>query len=60
MIGHSVTDLIAEVVVARDLETTAHEIISAVHPHPTLSEAIMEAVAEAYNEGVHLGTPVKK
>lgn len=60
MIGHSVTDMIAEAVVARDLETTGHEIIAAVHPHPTLSEAIMEAVAEAYNEGVHLGTPVKK
>ncbi|HAC14803.1 MAG TPA: dihydrolipoyl dehydrogenase, partial [Bacteroidetes bacterium] len=60
MIGHTVTDMIAEVVVARDLETTGHEIISAVHPHPSLSEAIMEAVAEAYNEGVHLGTPVKK
>ncbi|MCC5925772.1 MAG: dihydrolipoyl dehydrogenase [Bacteroidetes bacterium] len=60
MIGHSVTDMIAEAVVARDLETTGHEIIAAVHPHPTLSEAVMEAVAEAYNEGVHLGTPVKK
>jgi dihydrolipoamide dehydrogenase len=45
--------------VARDLETTAHEIITAVHPHPTLSEAVMEAVAEAYGEGVHLGTPAK-
>jgi len=60
MIGHSVTDMIAEAVVARELETTGHEIIAAVHPHPTLSEAVMEAVAEAYNEGVHLGTPVKK
>lgn len=60
MIGFGVTELIAEAVVARDLETTGHEIISAVHPHPTLSEAVMEAVAEAYNEGVHLGTPVKK
>jgi dihydrolipoamide dehydrogenase len=60
MIGDSVTEMISEAVVARDLETTGHEIISAVHPHPTLSEAIMEAVAEAYNEGVHLGTPVKK
>lgn len=59
MIGFGVTEMIAEAVVARDLETTGHEIISAVHPHPTLSEAIMEAVAEAYNEGVHLGTPVK-
>jgi dihydrolipoamide dehydrogenase len=60
MIGFGVTDMIAEAVVARELETTGHEIISAVHPHPTLSEAVMEAVAEAYNEGVHLGTPVKK
>lgn len=60
MIGDGVTEMIAEAVVARDLETTGHEIIAAVHPHPTLSEAVMEAVAEAYNEGVHLGTPVKK
>jgi len=60
MIGDSVTEMVAEAVVARDLETTGHEIISAIHPHPTLSEAVMEAVAEAYNEGVHLGTPVKK
>lgn len=60
MIGDGVTEMIAEAVVARDLETTGHEIISAVHPHPTMSEAVMEAVAEAYNEGVHLGTPVKK
>ena len=59
MIGFGVTEMIAEAVVARDPETTGHEIISAVHPHPTLSEAVMEAVAEAYNEGVHLGTPVK-
>ncbi len=60
MIGAGVTDMIAEAVVARDLETTGHEIIQAVHPHPTMSEAVMEAAAEAYNEGVHLGTPVKK
>lgn len=60
MIGADVTELIAEVVVARELETTGHEIISAVHPHPTLSEAVMEAVSEAYNVGVELGTPVKK
>jgi dihydrolipoamide dehydrogenase len=52
--------MISEAVVARDLETTGHEIIAAVHPHPTLSEAVMEAVAEAYGEGVHLGTPAKK
>ncbi len=60
MIGSHVTELIAEVVVARDLETTGHEIISAVHPHPTMSEAVMEAAAEAYGEGVHLGTKPKK
>jgi len=62
MIGSHVTELIAEAVVARDLETTGHEIISAVHPHPTMSEAVMEAVAEAYGEGVHLGSkqPEKK
>jgi dihydrolipoamide dehydrogenase len=60
MIGSHVTELIGEAVVARDLETTGHEIISAVHPHPTMSEAVMEAVAEAYGEGVHLGTQPKK
>ena len=60
MIGSHVTELIAETVVARDLETTGHEIISAVHPHPTMSEAVMEAVAEAYGEGVHLGSKPKK
>ncbi|WNJ18994.1 dihydrolipoyl dehydrogenase [Pontibacter sp. G13] len=54
MIGAGVTDMIAEVVVARDLETTGHEIIQAVHPHPTMSEAVMEAAAEAYGECVHL------
>jgi Pyruvate/2-oxoglutarate dehydrogenase complex, dihydrolipoamide dehydrogenase (E3) component, and related enzymes len=59
MIGAHVTELIAEAVVARDLETTGHEIIQAVHPHPTMSEAIMEAVAEAYGEGVHLGSKPK-
>jgi dihydrolipoamide dehydrogenase len=60
MIGYGVTEMISEAVVARDLETTGHEIIAAVHPHPTLSEAVMEAVAEAFGEGVHLGTPAKK
>ena len=60
MIGSHVTELIAEAVVARDLETTGHEIISAVHPHPTMSEAVMEAAAEAYGEGVHLGSKPKK
>lgn len=54
MVGANVTEMIAEVVVARKLETTAHEIIKSVHPHPTMSEAIMEAVADAYGEGIHL------
>lgn len=54
MIGDNVTELIAEVVVARKLETTGREVINAVHPHPTMSEAIMEAVAQAYGECVDL------
>ena len=54
MIGYNVTEMIAEVVVARKLETTAHEIIKSIHPHPTMSEAIMEATAAAYNEVIHL------
>ncbi len=53
-IGANVTELIAEVVVARKLETTGHEIIKSVHPHPTMSEAIMEAAAAAYGEVIHL------
>ncbi len=54
MIGANVTEMIAEIVVARKLETTAHEIIKAVHPHPTMSEAIMEAAAAAYGEVINL------
>ena len=54
MIGANVTEMIAEVVVARKLETTGHEIIKSVHPHPTMSEAIMEAAAAAYDEVIHL------
>ena len=54
MIGYNVTEMIAEVVTARKLETTAHEIIKAVHPHPTMSEAVMEATAAAYDEVIHL------
>ena len=53
-IGANVTEMIAEVVVARKLETTGHEIIKSVHPHPTMSEAIMEASAAAYDEVIHL------
>ncbi len=54
MIGANVTEMISEIVVARKLETTAHEIMKAVHPHPTMSEAIMEAAAAAYGEVIHL------
>lgn len=54
MIGVGVTDMIAEAVVARKLETTGHEVLKAVHPHPTMSEAVMEAVAAAYGEVIHL------
>ena len=54
MIGANVTELIAEAVVARKLETTAHEIIKSIHPHPTMSEAIMEATAAAFGEVIHL------
>lgn len=54
MIGANVTEMIAELVVARKLETTGHELIKAVHPHPTLSEAVMEAAAAAYGEVIHI------
>jgi len=54
MIGANVTEMIAEAVIARKLETTGHEILKTVHPHPTLSEAFMEATAAAYNEVIHL------
>ncbi len=54
MIGAGVTDMIAEAVLARKLETTGHEVLKAVHPHPTMSEAVMEAVADAYDEVIHL------
>lgn len=54
MIGDNVTEMIAEAVAARKLETTGHEIIKTVHPHPTMSEAIMEAAADAYGEVIHL------
>jgi len=53
-IGANVTEMIAEVVTARKLETTGHEIIKSVHPHPTMSEAVMEAAAAAYGEVIHL------
>ena len=54
MVGTGVTEMIAEAVVARKLETTGHEILKSVHPHPTLSEAVMEAVAAAYGEVIHI------
>jgi dihydrolipoamide dehydrogenase len=54
MIGANVTEIIAELVVARKLETTAHEIMRSVHPHPTMSEAVMEAAADALGEVIHL------
>jgi len=53
-IGANVTEMIAEVVVARNLETTGHEIIKSIHPHPTMSEAVMEACADAYGEVIHM------
>jgi dihydrolipoamide dehydrogenase len=52
MIGMNVTEMIAEVVTARKLETTAHEILNAIHPHPTMSEGIKEATAVAYGEAI--------
>ena len=54
MIGAGVTDMIAEAVLARKLETTGHEVLKTVHPHPTMSEAVMESVAAAYGEVIHL------
>jgi dihydrolipoamide dehydrogenase len=54
MIGANVTEMIAEIVAARKLETTGHEILRTVHPHPTMSEAVMEATAAAYGEVIHL------
>ena len=54
MIGAGVTDMIAEAVLGRKLETTGHEVLKTVHPHPTMSEAVMEAVADAYNEVIHI------
>ncbi len=54
MIGDNVTEMIAEAVVARKLESTGREIIDAVHPHPTMSEALMEAMAAAFGELIHI------
>lgn len=54
MIGSNVTEMIAEAVLARKMEVTGHEILKTIHPHPTMSEAFMEAVAAAYDEVIHL------
>jgi len=54
MIGAGVTDMIAEAILGRKLETTGHEVLKTIHPHPTMSEAVMEAVADAYDEVIHL------
>jgi len=54
MIGTGVTDMIAEAVLGRKLETTGHEVLKTIHPHPTMSEAVMEAVADAYGEVIHI------
>ncbi|MDR2037580.1 MAG: dihydrolipoyl dehydrogenase [Bacteroidales bacterium] len=54
MIGENVTEMLAEIVVARNLEVTGHELIKSIHPHPTMSEAIMEAASAAYGEAIHI------
>ena len=54
MVGDNVTEMIAGVVVARRMKAKGPEIIASIHPHPTMSEAIMEAVADAYGEVIHL------
>jgi dihydrolipoamide dehydrogenase len=54
LVGANVTEMIAELVTAHKLETTGHQIIKTIHPHPTMSEAIMEAAAAAYDEAIHI------
>ena len=54
IIGKNATNLISEVAIARKLETTYHEVLKTIHPHPTLSEAIQESTAQAFNEAIHL------
>ena len=54
MIGNNVTEIVAEAVTARKLETTAHEILNAIHPHPTMSEGLKEATAVAYGEATDI------
>ncbi len=53
IIGHDATEMIAEIVTARALEATAHDVIEAMHPHPTLSEAVMEAFRAAYGQAIN-------
>jgi dihydrolipoamide dehydrogenase len=54
MIGYNVTEIIGETVVARKLETTHHEVLDSIHPHPTISESIKDAIEVAYGEAIHL------
>jgi len=54
MIGANVTEMVAELVAIRKLEITGHQLIKTIHPHPTMSEAIMEAAAAAYDEAIHI------
>ncbi|MGZ5255779.1 MAG: dihydrolipoyl dehydrogenase, partial [Flavitalea sp.] len=54
MIGYNVTEIIAQTVTARKLETTYHEVLNSIHPHPTISEAVKDAIEVAYGEAIHL------
>jgi dihydrolipoamide dehydrogenase len=54
IVGPNATEMIAEAVLARQLETTAHEVVEAMHPHPTLSEAVMEAARDAYGRAINI------
>jgi hypothetical protein len=54
MIGYNVTEIIIETVVARKLETTHHEVLNSIHPHPTISESVKDAIEVAYGEAIHL------
>ena len=54
MIGYNVTEIIIETVLGRKLETTYHEVLDSIHPHPTISEAVKDAIEQAYGEAIHL------
>lgn len=54
MIGYNVTEIIAQTVTARKLETTYHEVLNSIHPHPTISESVKDAIEVAYGEAIHL------